>query len=43
MKELERIQSFLESELTAMNNIITDTLHTPNELMNRIVTSYLEK
>lgn len=43
MKELEKIQSFLADELREMNDIITDTLHTPNELMNRIVTSYLEK
>lgn len=43
MKDLERIQLFLGEELRQMNRIITDTLHTPNELMNRIVTSYLEK
>ncbi|MDE6338516.1 MAG: polyprenyl synthetase family protein [Muribaculaceae bacterium] len=43
MKELERIQSFLEDELREMNSIISTTLHTPNDLMNRIVTSYLEK
>ena len=43
MKELEKIQSFLADELREMNDIITGTLHTPNELMNRIVTSYLEK
>lgn len=42
MKELERIQSFLEYELKEMNKIISETLHTPNDLMNRIVTSYLE-
>lgn len=42
MKELERIQSFLGEELAEMNRIITATLDTPNELMNRIVTSYLE-
>lgn len=43
MKELEKIQSFLADELREMNDIITGTLRTPNELMNRIVTSYLEK
>ena len=43
MEQLEKIQSYLGKELGEMNDIITSTLRTPNDLMNRIVTSYLEK
>lgn len=43
MEQLDKIQSYLGKELREMNGIISSTLHTPNELMNRIVTSYLEK
>lgn len=43
MEQLEKIQSYLGAELKEMNRIISSTLHTPNELMNSIVTSYLEK
>lgn len=43
MEQLEKIQAFLGKELKEMNDIIASTLHTPNELMNSIVTSYLEK
>ncbi len=43
MEQLEKIQSYLSAELKEMNRIISSTLHTPNDLMNRIVTSYLEK
>ncbi len=41
MEQLDKIQSRIRGELTGMNEIITDTLHTSNELMNSIVTSYL--
>ncbi len=43
MEQLEKIQTYLGTELKEMNDIITSTLHTPNELMNNIVTTYLEK
>lgn len=43
MEQLNKIQSLLADELREMNRIITQTLSTSNELMNRVVTSYLEK
>lgn len=43
MKQLDKIQSRLEKELAMMNEIIARTLHTPNEMMNRIVSGYLQK
>lgn len=43
MEQLEKIQSYLGAELKEMNEIISSTLSTPNDLMNSIVTSYLEK
>lgn len=43
MEQLEKIQSYLGAELKEMNQIISSTLDTPNELMNSIVSSYLEK
>lgn len=43
MEQFEKIRMRLYPELKAMNEIITDTLRTGNEMMNGIVTSYLEK
>lgn len=43
MEQLEKIQSCLGKELNEMNQIISSTLRTPNDMMNSIVTSYLEK
>lgn len=43
MEQFEKIRMRLYPELKAMNEIITDTLCTGNEMMNGIVTSYLEK
>lgn len=42
MVQLEKIQDYLGKELKEMNQIITSALYTPNDLMNSIVTSYLE-
>lgn len=42
MKDIREIQKWLEPELTAMNSIITESLYTPKEMMNRIVTQYLK-
>lgn len=41
MEQLDIIQSRIRGELAEMNKIITETLHTSNDLMNSIVTSYL--
>ena len=43
MEQFEKIRERLRPELRALNEIITDTLHTGNEMMNNIVTGYLEK
>lgn len=43
MEQFEKIRMRLRCELQAMNDIITDTLHTGNKMMNDIVTGYLEK
>ena len=43
MEQFEKIRTGLRPELRAMNEIITDTLRTGNEMMNGIVTTYLEK
>ncbi len=43
MTQLDIIQKRLSPELGEMNDIIRRSLHTDNELMNRVVTSYLEK
>lgn len=43
MSQLENIQHRLSQELQEMNDIIHRSLHTENELMNRVVTSYLQK
>lgn len=42
MEQLKEIQKRLEPELRAMNKIIAETLDTPNELMNSVVSRYLE-
>lgn len=41
MKKFEEIFSNLSPDLDKVNAIIRDSLHTPNQLMNRVVTSYL--
>jgi octaprenyl-diphosphate synthase len=41
MTILDTIQHRLGKELTAMNDIITDTLHTANPMMNDVVDNYL--
>ncbi len=43
MEMLNKIQERLRPELLEMNTIISDTLDTSNDLMNRVVTSYLKK
>lgn len=43
MEHLDKIQRDLATELSAMNQIITDNLHAPNQLMDGIVTSYLDR
>lgn len=43
MKQLDKIQSRLEKELAMMNEIIARNLHTPNVMMNQIVSGYLQK
>lgn len=42
MEQIKNIQKSLEPELGAMNRIISETLSTPNEMMNRVVRTYLE-
>lgn len=41
MHQFDEIQSRLAPELSQMNSIIRETLATPNELMNKVVTGYL--
>lgn len=41
MHQFDEIQSRLAPELAEMNDIIRETLATPNDLMNRVVTEYL--
>lgn len=41
MDQLTSIQNRLEKELAEMNEIIRQSLATPNELMNRVVNTYL--
>ena len=43
MEQFEKIRRSLEPELKSMNAIMVDTLRTGNEMMNSIVTTYLEK
>lgn len=43
MSQLDTIQHRLSAELQEMNDIIRRSLHTRNELMNRVVTAYLQK
>ena len=42
MSKLDIIHSHLGTELSAMNNIITATLHTSNPLMDEVVSGYLK-
>lgn len=42
MKQFDLIKGRLNTELTEMNEIIAETLHTHNELMDQIVTAYLQ-
>lgn len=42
MHQFDEIQSRLAPELTQMNEIIRESLATPNELMNQVVTGYLQ-
>ncbi|MDE6811591.1 MAG: polyprenyl synthetase family protein [Muribaculaceae bacterium] len=42
MHQFDEIQSHLSPELTQMNEIIRETLFTPNQLMNQVVTGYLQ-
>ena len=42
MAQLGTIRKRLSKELNEMNDIIESSLHTRNELMNRVVTSYLK-
>lgn len=42
MDKLAEIQQTLHKELAEMNEIIRSSLATPNQLMNQVVTSYLE-
>lgn len=41
MDQLNLIQNRLKKELGEMNSIIHQSLYTPNELMNQVVTNYL--
>lgn len=41
MHQFDEIQKSLAPELSRMNEIIRESLDTPNHLMNRVVTSYL--
>lgn len=43
MEQFEKIRMRLHDELKAMNEIMVETLHTGNRMMNDIVTGYLEK
>lgn len=40
---LDKIQSRLQGELDEMNGIISSTLNTRNDLMNKVVSTYLQK
>lgn len=42
MEHIETIQRRLSPELTAMNAIMSETLATPNEVMNSVVQTYLQ-
>ena len=41
MNNLDKIQNLLGDDLLRMNNVIRESLKTPNELMDRVVTNYL--
>lgn len=43
MNQLDQIQQRLGTDLTRMNEIIRDSLATPNPLMNEVVTNYLRQ
>lgn len=43
MEQFDKIRRHLAPELSEMNRIISDTLRTGNQMMNDIVTTYLEK
>ncbi len=43
MGNFKSIQQSLATELTGLNSLIRQTLQSPNELMNKVITSYLEK
>ncbi|MDE6126250.1 MAG: polyprenyl synthetase family protein [Muribaculaceae bacterium] len=43
MGNFKSIQQSLTTELTGLNSLIRQTLDSPNELMNRVIASYLEK
>lgn len=42
MENLDTIQHRIQGELNAMNSIIEKSLHSPNDLMNSVVSSYLK-
>lgn len=42
MHQFDEIQSRLAPELSQMNDIIVESLATPNQLMNQVVTGYLQ-
>lgn len=42
MNRLTEIQQQIAPELKALNTLISTTLHSPNELMNRVVETYLK-
>lgn len=43
MGNFKSIQQSLATELTGLNSLIRQTLQSPNELMNKVIASYLEK
>ena len=43
MGNFKSIQQSLATELTGLNGLIRKTLDSPNELMNKVIASYLEK
>lgn len=43
MGNFKSIQQSLATELTGLNSLIRQTLQSPNELMNKVISSYLEK
>lgn len=43
MGNFKSIQQSLATELTGLNSLIRQTLESPNELMNKVIASYLER